>query len=147
MLRMALALVLMLTLAPAGFAQEDTPAVDRSATGGAQTLEDIMARQAGQKLDDSFRSDAVGDPDNAASIAAQLGTLGGVSDAEMWRALRYGSADVKVSAGGEVATVWFKTGVCAGIISATPRCELMVAGFWSAHWWPFWPSICCMAGS
>lgn len=110
MLRMALALVLMLTLAPAGFAQEDTPAVDRSATGGAQTLEDIMARQAGQKLDDSFRSDAVGDPDNAASIAAQLGTLGGVSDAEMWRALRYGSADVKVSAGGEVATVLVQDG-------------------------------------
>lgn len=110
MLRMALALVLMLTLAPAGFAQEDTPAIDRSATGGAQTLEDILARQAGQQIDDSFRSDAVGDPDNAAGIAAQLGTLGGVSDAETWRALRYGTADVKVSAGGDVATVLVQDG-------------------------------------
>ncbi|WP_424938998.1 formate dehydrogenase subunit gamma [Aliiroseovarius sp. S253] len=110
MLRMALALVLMLTLAPAGFAQEDTPAVDRSATGGAQTLEDILARQAGQQIDDSFRSDAVGDPDGAANIAAQLGTLGGVSDAETWRALRYGSANVKVSAGGDVATVLVQDG-------------------------------------
>lgn len=110
MLRMALALVLLLTLAPAGFAQENTPAIDRSATGGAQTLDDIMARQAGQKLDDSFRSGAVGDPDKAADIAAQLGTLGGVSDAETWRALRYGSADVKVSAGGNVATVLVQDG-------------------------------------
>ncbi|SPF76077.1 Formate dehydrogenase, cytochrome b556(fdo) subunit [Aliiroseovarius pelagivivens] len=110
MLRMALALVLMLTLAPAGFAQEDTPAVDRSATGGAQTLDDILARQAGQKLDDSFRSDAVGDPNGAAGIAAQLGTLGGVSDAETWRALRYGSANVNVSAGGDVATVLVQDG-------------------------------------
>ena len=110
MLRMALALVLMLTLAPAGFAQEDTPAVDRSATGGAQTLDDILTRQAGQKLDDSFRSDAVGDPNGAAGIAAQLGTLGGVSDAETWRALRYGSANVNVSAGGDVATVLVQDG-------------------------------------
>ncbi|MCK0142968.1 formate dehydrogenase subunit gamma [Aliiroseovarius sp. F20344] len=114
MLRMALALVLMLTLAPAGFAQESTPdttaEIDRSATGGAQTLEDILARQAGQKLDDSFRSGAVGDPDNAAGIASQLGTLGGVSDAETWRALRYGSANVKVSAGGDVATVLVQDG-------------------------------------
>ncbi|MEE2945495.1 MAG: formate dehydrogenase subunit gamma [Pseudomonadota bacterium] len=111
MLRMALALVLMVTLTSVGFAQEEgTPAIDRSATGGAQTLDDILARQAGQKLDDSFRSDAIGDPDNAAGIAAQLGTLGGVSDAETWRALRYGSANVKVSAGGDVATVLVQDG-------------------------------------
>ncbi|CUJ36672.1 Formate dehydrogenase-N subunit gamma [Cognatishimia activa] len=111
MLRMALALVLMVTLTSVGFAQEEgTPAIDRSATGGAQTLDDILARQAGQKLDDSFRSDAIGDPDNAAGIAAQLGTLGGVSDAETWRALRYGSANVKVSAGGDVATVMVQDG-------------------------------------
>lgn len=110
MLRMALALVLTLMLAPVGFAQENDPVVDRTDTGGAQTLEDILARQAGQKIDDSFRSDAVGDPDSAAGIAAQLGTLGGISDAETWRALRYGSADVTVSAGGDVATVLVQDG-------------------------------------
>lgn len=110
MLRMAFALVLTLMLAVPGVAQDNSPTADRSATGGAQTLQDIMARQAGQKIDDSFRRDAVGDPDSAAGIASQLGTLGGVSDAETWRALRYGSADVKVSAGGDVATVLMQDG-------------------------------------
>lgn len=75
---------------------------DRSATGGAQTLEDILARQRGETIDDRFRSDAVGDASSAAAISAQLGTLGGVSDAEMFRALRYGTADVNASARGPV---------------------------------------------
>lgn len=34
--------------------------VDRSATGGAQTLEDILARQRGEVIDDRFRSDNIG---------------------------------------------------------------------------------------
>jgi len=110
MLRMALALVLTLALASFAQAQEKPADIDRSSTGGAQTLEDILNRQAGQKVDDAFRRDAVGSADNAAGIAAQLGTLGGVSDPEMWRALRYGSADLKVSTGGEVATVVMQDG-------------------------------------
>ncbi len=114
MLCMALTLVLLLSLAPVGYAQENTDntssAVDRTSTGGAQTLNDILARQAGQEIDDSFRSDAVGDPNNAAAIAGQLGTLGGVSDSETWRALRYGTADVSVSAVGDVATVRVQDG-------------------------------------
>ncbi len=110
MLRMALAFVLTLALTSVGHAQEAGLSPDRAATGGAQTLNDILARQAGQAIDDSFRRDATGNPDNAAAIAAQLGTLGGVSDAETWRALRYGSADVTVSAGGEVASVLVQDG-------------------------------------
>jgi len=82
---------------------------DRSATGGAQTLADIMARQNGETLDDSFRRDNTGDPTGAATVP-QLGTRGGASDPEFWRALRYGSADVRVSAGGEVATVLVQDG-------------------------------------
>ena len=38
----------------------DAPAIDRSATGGAQTLEDILRRQQGVQMDDSFRSDNIG---------------------------------------------------------------------------------------
>lgn len=83
--------------------QADT--VDRSATGGAQTLEDILARQRGEKLDDSFRRDDTGNPDTAAGIAAQLGTLGGASDSEVYRALRYGSANVNVSNNSPAADV------------------------------------------
>jgi formate dehydrogenase subunit gamma len=39
-----------------------------------------------------------------------LGTLGGASDAEVWRALRYGLDDVKVSSGGPEARVLIQDG-------------------------------------
>ena len=84
--------------------------IRRDATGGAQTLEDILARQRGELVDDSFRRKATGDPDGAAAIAAQLGTLGGASDSEIFRALRYGSADVTVSAQGPAAGVVIQDG-------------------------------------
>jgi len=105
-------LLLSLFVATAGFAQEATaPAEpDRSATGGAQTLEDILARQRGEPVDDSFRSTLTGDPDSAAGIAEQLGTLGGASDPDLWRALRYGSADITSSAHGPAATVLVQDG-------------------------------------
>ncbi|MEO1920156.1 MAG: formate dehydrogenase subunit gamma [Paracoccaceae bacterium] len=76
----------------AGFTQttDDT----RTQTGGAQTLEDILARQRGEVVDDQFRQDAIGNPDQAAPIARQLGTLGGVADPELWRAFRYGTTDI-----------------------------------------------------
>ena len=96
--------LLSLLLSLAAFAQE-APETDRSATGGAQTLSDIMSRQRGAQIDDSFRSGATGNPDNAAGLVNPLGTLGGVSDPELWRALRYGSADVTVSARGPAAGV------------------------------------------
>jgi len=66
----------------------------RAQTGGAQTLEDILARQRGEAIDDQFRQDAIGNPDQAAPITGQLGTLGGVADPELWRAFRYGTADI-----------------------------------------------------
>lgn len=92
-------------------AQETSaPVPDRAATGGAQTLEDILARQRGEVVDDTFRSSATGNPEAAADITQQLGTLGGQSDPELWRALRYNSADIRVSAGGDVATVLVQDG-------------------------------------
>lgn len=110
MLRTFIALILSLFLLTPVIAQETTTPVDRSATGGAQTLEDIMNRQDGIAVDQGFRRDATGTPEGAAPMTGQLGTLGGISQAEDWRALRYGSADVKVSAGGDVATVLMQTG-------------------------------------
>lgn len=90
----------------AGGSQND----ERLATGGAQTLEDILARQRGESIDEEFRRSATGDPNSAAAISSQLGTLGGASDAELWRALRYGSADITVSSGGLPATVLMQDG-------------------------------------
>ncbi|KMW56540.1 Formate dehydrogenase -O, gamma subunit [Candidatus Rhodobacter oscarellae] len=112
MLRVILAFVVILGLAPVSLAQEaGAPPVeiDRSATGGAQTLEDILARQRGERVDTEFRRQ-FGDPDSAAGIAGQLGTLGGASDPDLWRALRYGEADVTVSSGGDVAKVLVQDG-------------------------------------
>ncbi|MDJ0629017.1 MAG: formate dehydrogenase subunit gamma [Rhodobacter sp.] len=103
--------ILLLTLAlslglPAGLtAQETPPDPDRSATGGAQTLEDILRRQQGLPIDDRFRRDATGDPSVAAPSTDQLGTLGGASDPELWRALRYGTADVTASTSTPGATL------------------------------------------
>ena len=108
MIRLYMAILMSLVLNLPVLAQES--AVDRSATGGAQTLSDIMARQKGEVVQDDFRRNATGDPSIAAGVQQQLGTLGGVSDPELWRALRYGTADISVSAGGEVATVLVQDG-------------------------------------
>ena len=72
-------------------AAAETP---RAETGGAQTLEDILRRQRGEEVDNSFRRNATGNPDAAAAPTDPLGTLGGASDPELWRALRFGDAAV-----------------------------------------------------
>ncbi|MBD3656947.1 MULTISPECIES: formate dehydrogenase subunit gamma [Marinobacter] len=79
---------------------EEAPAVDRTATGGAQTLEDILRRQEQLKVDESFRSENLGDPARAAPMTDQLGTRGGVSDAEVWRSIRYNKIDPTVQSPG-----------------------------------------------
>ena len=108
MIRLFLTFVISVVLTISATAQ--APVADRTATGGAQTLEDIIARQKGDVITDDFRRNATGDPNLAAGAAQQLGTLGGVSDPELWRALRYGTANLTVSAGGEVAQVLVQDG-------------------------------------
>ena len=109
MLRAMIALILTLSFLSTASAQSaDAP--DRSATGGAQTVEDIMLRQRGEDVDNSFRSGATGDPESAAGISNQLGTLGGASDPELWRAVRFGSADTIASNNGPGATVLIQDG-------------------------------------
>ncbi|WP_299736650.1 formate dehydrogenase subunit gamma [uncultured Roseobacter sp.] len=109
MLRLLCLLVFTMTLTVSAQAQEAEP-TDRSATGGAQTLEDIMKRQEGLKLDDSFRSGVTGSPDNAAPISDQLGTLGGASDPDLWRAYRYNSAAITTQARGPAVDVLIQDG-------------------------------------
>nr|WP_321253452.1 formate dehydrogenase subunit gamma [uncultured Ruegeria sp.] len=107
--------VLMLTFSMAQIAvaqssETQAPATaDRSATGGATTLEDILARQRGEKVDNSYRSDNTGQG-NAEGLLGQLGTRGVASDSDVYRALRYGSADVTVSSKGPAAGVLIQDG-------------------------------------
>ncbi|MBO6850002.1 MAG: formate dehydrogenase subunit gamma [Marinobacter sp.] len=89
---------------------QDAAGVDRSGTGGAQTLEDIMARQQQMKVDESFRSENLGNPDNAAAISEQLGTRGGVSDADTWRGIRYNESDITTQARSPAADVLIQDG-------------------------------------
>ncbi len=90
--------------------QVDEPAPDRAATGGAQTLEDIMARQRGEEIDNSFRRDEIGNPDGGAPISGPLGTLGGSSDPELWRALRFDDANITTQVKGPAATTLIQDG-------------------------------------
>lgn len=97
--RLLLSLVLALGVLQTPVVAQDadsavSEAPPRAETGGAQTLEDILRRQRGEEIDDSFRRDAIGNPDAAQPPTDQLGTLGGASDPELWRALRYGEAAV-----------------------------------------------------
>ena len=78
------ALIALLTFAVTpSYAEEATD--PRASTGGAQTLEDILARQKGLEVDDSFRRENLGRPENAQPSSSALGSLGGVSDAEIYR--------------------------------------------------------------
>ncbi|WP_380058039.1 formate dehydrogenase subunit gamma [Falsihalocynthiibacter sp. SS001] len=113
MIRILLGLILSLGLvlsAPVS-AQDNSPNPpnDRTSTGGAQNLQDILDRQNQKRIDDQFRRDATGAEEGAPAID-QLGTLGGASDSDIWRAYRYGSADVRVSGGGDVAKTVMQSG-------------------------------------
>ena len=83
----------------------EAPAVDRSSTGGAQTLQDIMARQAQLNVDETFRSENLGDPANAAATTERLGTNGGRSDADIYRAIRYNEINPTLQDRGPAAGV------------------------------------------
>lgn len=116
LVRRFIALVVMLALLfGAGFdasAQANDQASDaaRAVTGGAQTLEDILARQRGEAVDYDFRRNATGNPGGGGPISGQLGTLGGTSDAEMFRALRFNTADIVSSVSGPATTVVMQDG-------------------------------------
>ncbi|MEM7544657.1 MAG: formate dehydrogenase subunit gamma [Pseudomonadota bacterium] len=87
-------------LSPAAMAQEgDNP---RASTGGAQTLEDILARQRGEEVPSRDRHGAAA---QGAQLLGQLGTRGAVSDSEVWTALRFNRADVTVSTNNPVDAV------------------------------------------
>lgn len=102
---LSVAVLVLTTLLSGPTWANDAPAVDRTATGGAQTLQDIMARQQQLKVDETFRAENLGDPANAASTTEILGTNGGRSDADIYRAIRYNEIDPTLQQRGPAAGV------------------------------------------
>lgn len=92
-----------------GWAQE-TPSVDQTRTGGDQTLEDIMARQKQLDVDESPRPDNLGDPANAPPTTGPLGTQGGSSVADDYRAIRYNKIDPSTQVRAPAADVLIQDG-------------------------------------
>ncbi|MEL6680705.1 MAG: formate dehydrogenase subunit gamma, partial [Pseudomonadota bacterium] len=108
--RLAALLLILFALGLPAQAQEAPPEVDRSATGGAQTLEDILARQRGEAEPRPNRGTG-GAQDQAQGLAGSLGLPGaGASDSEVWEALRFNTADVTVSNSGPAADVLVQDG-------------------------------------
>jgi formate dehydrogenase subunit gamma len=101
-----LLVLLALALAPlSAMAQDVVPPAETQAATPAPTLEDIMRRQQGLEVDNSDRRTLTGDPANAASERSQLGTLGGASDPDLWRGLRFDEAQITTQQRGPAATV------------------------------------------
>ncbi|MCK0168338.1 formate dehydrogenase subunit gamma [Jannaschia sp. S6380] len=114
------AILVFLTLTLPALAQDaaspDGPLViDRSTTGGATTLEEILARQealrAGEEpppVDDAYRRTNIGGPGRPTD--APLGGLGGASDADLWRGIRFDTAPTTTQQRGPAATTLIQTG-------------------------------------
>ncbi|WP_164661116.1 formate dehydrogenase subunit gamma [Tropicibacter sp. Alg240-R139] len=109
LLILLLAIVFGVTSAVAQSVVPPADAIPRAETGGATTLEDIMARQRGEKVDDDYRSSNTG-ASNTEALIGQLGTRGVASDSDLYRSLRYGSADITVSSRGPAADVIIQDG-------------------------------------
>ncbi|MBO9432947.1 formate dehydrogenase subunit gamma [Ruegeria sp. R13_0] len=113
MFRLLFALLFTLGLTQFALAQStetEAPAADaRASTGGATTLEDILARQRGEKVDNAYRSENTGQG-NVEGLLGQFGTRGVASDSDVYRAIRYGSADTTVSSQGPAAGVLIQDG-------------------------------------
>lgn len=81
---------------PALHAQnEEAPEASREATGGAQTLEDILRRQRGEDV--PLDQGEAGPADNPDGLPGALATRGGASDSSLWRAVRQGQDGVFTS--------------------------------------------------
>ena len=99
----------------------------RESTGGAQTLEDILARQKGVNLDESFRRDNLGDPANAKPISQDLGSLGGVSSSDLYRGIRYADVDINVSNSSAAAEILVQDGGMSWLLTRQNGIQVFAA--------------------
>ena len=100
---------------PPGGTAPVVQSLDRSATGGAPTLADIMARQQAQRegQDQPVLNDAARAADTGGiglPMTDDLGTLGGASDPELWRGIRFNSIPITTQQRGPAATTLIQDG-------------------------------------
>ena len=119
-------LIALLTFAVTPAYSED--AGQRASTGGAQTLADILARQKGLEVDESFRRENLGSSDNAQPISGSLGTLGGISSSDMYRGIRYAETDVSVSNNSHAAEILVQDGGMSWLLTREGNIQAF-AGF------------------
>lgn len=74
---------------------EEAPEASREATGGAQTLQDILRRQQGEDV--PLDQGEAGPSDSPEGTPGALSTRGGASDSSLWRAVRQGQDGVFTS--------------------------------------------------
>lgn len=113
MTRLLATLLLALTvLAAPVAAQEDRllPLPGAQANQGGSALESILQRQEALEQGDARAIADDAPPAPGGGLTGELGTLGAGSDADVWGALRANTADVSVSAGGDVAKVLVQDG-------------------------------------
>jgi len=91
MLRAFLALILTLGLTSAGTAQQTAQDDSRAVSSGAQTLEDILARQRGDWTLPKLPTTGPVAKAPRAQYQDQLGVRGATSDSEIWRQLKGGA--------------------------------------------------------
>jgi formate dehydrogenase subunit gamma len=91
-------------------AEGASEAAPRASTGGATTLEDILARQSGEVVDDSYRSENLGQDKPVYPTDSPLFTRGGPSDSDLWRAMRYDEADIRTQNNGPASHTLIQDG-------------------------------------
>ena len=105
------AVMVSLWLAASGLAQANPPATPPAEN--AQTLQDILDRQAAQKAaqkDTRKQTSPSGPADLSAGIAGQYGTTVTPSNSQLWERLRFGTANVSTPARGAPASVVIQDG-------------------------------------
>lgn len=114
MLRALIAIFLSFAISSTALAQNVRLSDDDQSTvtesPAVTTLEDILRRQQGLEVDDSARQELIGQEDGIATSTGPLGTLGGSSDADLWRAYRYNEADITTQVRGPAATTLVQDG-------------------------------------
>ncbi|SFE84481.1 formate dehydrogenase gamma subunit [Sulfitobacter brevis] len=74
------------------------------------SLQEILRRQEGLKVDQEDRARVTGEGEEGMPITAPLGTRGGASDPDLWRALRFDVADVSTQQRGPAARTLIQEG-------------------------------------